>query len=94
MRVELATIALFVIATLLVSALTWRGAYSLFPAAGSLVGTFAMFWFRGSRLRSAMVLVSGLWLVNAVAYTAWWQIAANGLSGAAAALGAWRDRRD
>jgi hypothetical protein len=93
-RLKGAAFIVFVIATLLVSALTWRGAYSLFPAAGSLVGTFAMFWLRGSRLRSAMVLVSGLWLVNAVAYAAWWQMAANGLSGAAAALGAWRGRRD
>jgi hypothetical protein len=43
---------------------------------------------------SAMVLVSALWLINAVAYAAWWQIAANGLSGGATALGAWRGRRD
>jgi len=92
-RLKAGAFVAFVVATLLVSALTWHGAYSLFPAAGSLVGTFAMFWLRGGKLRAAMVLVSGLWLVNAVAYVAWWQIAANGLSGAAAAVSAWRDRR-
>ena len=93
-RLKCAVFLLFVGATLVVSALTWHGAYSLFPAAGSLVGTFAMFWLCGTRLRSAMVLVSALWLVNAVAYAAWWQIAANGLSGGAAAFSAWRGRRD
>ena len=93
-RLKGAAFVVFVGATVLVSALTWHGAYSIFPAAGSLVGTVAIFWLRGSRLRSAMVLVSALWLVNAVVYVAWWQIAANGLSGAAAAVGAWRGRRD
>jgi hypothetical protein len=93
-RLKCAAFLLFIGATLVVSALTWHGAYSLYPAAGSLVGTFAMFWLRGTRLRSAMVLVSALWLVNAVAYAAWWQIAANGFSGGAAAFSAWRGRRD
>jgi len=91
---KVAAFLLFMGATLVVSALTWHGAYSLFPAAGSLVGTFAMFWLRGTRLRAAMVLVSALWLVSAVAYVAWWQIVANGLSGGAAAFSAWRGRRD
>jgi len=93
-RLKAAAFVFFVGATLAVSALTWHGAYSLFPAAGSLIGTVAMFWLRGTRLRSAIVLVSALWLVNAIAYAAWWQIAANGLSGGAAAFGAWRGRRD
>ena len=93
-RLKCAAFLGFMGATLVVSALTWHGAYSVFPAAGSLVGTFAMFWLRGTRLRSAMVLVSALWLVNAVAYVAWWQIVANGLSGGAAAFSAWRGRRD
>lgn len=85
--------AIFIAATLLVSALTWSGAHSLFPAAGSLIGTYAMFYLRGARLRWAMVLVSGLWLVNAIIYVAWWQIAANGLSGSVSAIGAWRASR-
>jgi hypothetical protein len=89
-RLKTAALVLFVIAAVAVSALTWRSAYSLFPAAGSLVGTFAMFRLRGTRLRSAMMLASAFWLVHAVANAAWWQVAANGLSGAVGAIGAWR----
>ena len=93
-RLKCGAFLVFVGATLVVSALTWHGAYSLFPAAGSLVGTYAMFWLRGTRLRSAMVLANALWLVNAIAYVAWWQIAANGIWGGAAAFSAWRGRHD
>ena len=92
-RLKAAAFAFFLAATLVVAGLTWTGAHSLFPAAGSLIGTYAMFYLRGTRLRWALVLVSGLWLVNAVVYVAWWQIAANGLSGSAAAVAAWRARR-
>lgn len=79
-----------VLATLTIAALTWSGPKSVFPLAGSLTATYAMFHLRGARLRMAMVLVNAFWMVNAVAYDAWWQIAANAISGTAAAVGAWR----
>jgi hypothetical protein len=88
--VRTAAIAALLLATLTIAALTWSGAHSVFPLAGSLTATYAMFYLRGTRLRLAMVLVSAFWMVNAVAYDAWWQITANALSGTAAAVGAWR----
>jgi len=87
-----AVFAGLVAATLLIAALTWNGAYTIFPAAGSLVGTYAMLYMRGASLRLAMVLVNALWMFNAVAFDSWWQMAANTLSGTAAAIGAWRAR--
>lgn len=92
-RLKAAAFALLVVATLFITGLTWSGIDSFFPAAGSLAGTYAMFYLRGAALRWALVLVNVLWMSNAVAYEAWWQVAANGLGGGAAALGAWRARR-
>ena len=92
-RLKVAAFAAFVVTTLAISGLTWTCPHSLFPATGSLIATYAMFYMRGARLRWAMVLVSSLWLANAVVYAAWWQIAANGLSGGAAAIGALRANR-
>jgi hypothetical protein len=78
--------------TLVVSALTWNGKTTLCTGAGSLVGTFAMFYLRGTALRLAMVLVASLWMYNAWAYNSVWQMVANFASGGAALLGAWRAR--
>jgi hypothetical protein len=92
-RAGLARVTAFaglVVATLTLAALTWTGLESAFPLAGSLTATYAMFHLRGAGLRLALVLVNVLWMVNAVAYDAWWQITSNVLSGAAAAVGAWR----
>jgi hypothetical protein len=86
------TVAGLLLATLAIASLTWSGAWSIFPLAGSLTATYAMFHLRGTRLRWTMVLVNALWMVNAIAYDALWQIAANALSGTAAAIGAWRLR--
>ncbi|WP_436316180.1 YgjV family protein [Variovorax sp. LjRoot84] len=52
---------LFIVAiSLVASALTWEGWTSVYTAAGSLVGTWAMFYLRGTALRLAMVLVAAL----------------------------------
>jgi hypothetical protein len=77
-------------ATVLLAALTWTGAVTAAVLAGSLLATFAMFYLRGAGLRWAMVLVNGLWMVNAVASDAGWQMAASAIAGSAAAAGAWR----
>jgi hypothetical protein len=90
--VKTMTVAGLLLATLAIASLTWSGGWSIFPLAGSLTATYAMFHLRGTRLRWAMVLVNAFWMVNAIAYHAWWQIAANALSGTAAAIGAWRLR--
>ena len=91
-RVKAIAFASLVMATLLIAGLTWNGSHTVFPVAGSLVGTYAVLYMRGAALRLAMVLVNALWMVNAVAYDSGWQMAANVLSGTAAAIGAWRAR--
>src|SRR3954469_21019825 len=52
-----------------------------------------MFYLNGTLLRLAMVAVAGLWMYHAIHYHSAWQIAANLLSGGAAAYGAWRASR-
>ncbi len=74
-------------ATLLLAALTWNGPASLFPVVGSLIASYAMLHMRGAALRWAMVLVSSLWMGNAIAFDSWWQMTANGWAGGAAAIG-------
>jgi hypothetical protein len=92
-RTKRIALAVLVAATLGIATLTWDGVGTLFPVAGSLIASYAMLYLRGPELRWAMVLVSAFWMVNAVAFDAWWQIAANGLAGTAAAVGAWRAQR-
>lgn len=70
-------------ATLLIATLTWNGVATLFPVVGSLIASYAMRYLRGAALRLAMVAVSALWMVNAIAFDSWWQMAANGLAGGA-----------
>lgn len=84
---------LFIVAiSLIASSLTWEGWTSVYTAAGSLVGTWAMFYLRGAALRLAMVLVAVLWMYNAWAYNSWWQMVGIFASGSAALFGAWRAR--
>jgi hypothetical protein len=91
-RTKTIAFAVLVAATLGIATLTWSGVRTLFPVAGSLIASYAMLYMRGAALRWAMVLVSAFWMVNAVAFDAWWQIVANGLAGTAAAVGALRAR--
>jgi hypothetical protein len=77
-------------ATVLLAVLTWSGALTAALLAGSLLASFAMFYLRGAPMRWVMVLVNGLWMVNAVASDAGWQMAASAIAGTAAAVGAWR----
>jgi hypothetical protein len=84
------TVAGLVVATLAIAGVTWSGVESIFPLAGSLTATYAMFHLSGARLRLALVLVNALWMANGLVNDALWQIAANALSGSAAAFGAWR----
>jgi hypothetical protein len=82
--------AALVMSVLLAGVLTWNGIGTLFLLGGSVTATYAMFYLRGAGLRLAMVLVSVLWMYNAVTYGSWWQIAANVVAGGAAAVAAWR----
>ena len=91
-RTKSIAFAVLVAATLSIAALTWNGIGTLFPVTGSLIASYAVLYMRGAALRWSMVLVSALWMYNAIAYDAWWQIAANGLAGTAAAAGAMRAR--
>jgi hypothetical protein len=78
------------VATVLIALLTWNGSGTVFPVAGSLVASYAVFYQSGAKLRLAMVVVNALWMHNAVSYGSGWQVAANLIAGAAAAIGAWR----
>jgi hypothetical protein len=83
----------FLLLTWATGACTWQGPQTVFTTLGSTLATYAMFYWSGSRLRVAMVLVSALWMYNAWAYHSWWQAAANVLAAAAAVYGAWRLRQ-
>jgi hypothetical protein len=91
-RTKTIAFAVLVTATLGIATMTWSGVGTLFPVAGSLVATYAVLYMRGAALRCAMVMVSALWMVNAVAFDAWWQMVANALAGVASGVGAWRAR--
>ena len=98
----------FLLLTWATGACTWQGPQTVFTTLGSTLATYAMFYWSGSRLRVAMVLVSfvaplaivsplaGVFVDrwhNAWAYHSWWQAAANVLAAAAAVYGAWRLRQ-
>jgi hypothetical protein len=85
-----AAFAILLAATLGLAWLTWEGPVGLFAVAGSVTVTWAVFYTRGAELRLAMLAANAMWMVNAIAHDAWWQIAANLLAGGAAAYGAWR----
>ena len=90
----LRSIAFTVIAvlTLLIGWSSWDGVLTLFPVTGSLIGSYAMLFMRGARLRMALVVINACWLYGALAWGAWWQVTANVVAGTAAAVGAWRAR--
>jgi hypothetical protein len=85
--IAFATIALL---TFLIGWLSWSGVPTLFPVAGSLIGSYAMLFMEGTRLRIALVVINAFWIHNALSYGAWWQAGANVVAGTAAAVGAWR----
>ena len=85
-----ATIAIL---TVLIGWFSWNGVLTLFPVAGSLIGSYAMLFMHGPRLRIALVVINAFWLYGALWYGAWWQVGANVVAGTAAAVGAWRAYR-
>lgn len=92
-RIRAWACAAFVLFTLTAGVLTWDGWVTVATTTGSLIATVAMFYLRGMALRLAMVMVAALWMTHAIVFDSWWQMAANGLAGAAALGGAWRTRR-
>ncbi len=84
------TCAFFTVLTLAAGALTWNGWLSAVTLAASIISTWAMFYLRGATLRLVMLLVSGMWMVNAWQYASWEQMAANLVTAGAAAYGAWQ----
>jgi len=80
---------LFLAITVSVALLTWGGWASSLTLVASVMSTYAMFYLDGARLRLSMLAVSALWMANAWQYGSWEQMAANLLSAAAAAYGAW-----
>lgn len=78
--------------TLCAGLLTWSGWISGVTLIASMLSTYAMFYLRGAMLRISMLLVSALWMINALQYGSWEQMAANVISALAAAYGAWRLR--
>jgi hypothetical protein len=57
------------------------------------MSTYAMFYMRGAPLRLVMLLVSAMWMVHAWQLDSLEQMAANVLTAAAAAYGAWKVTR-
>lgn len=84
------TCAFFTALTLAAGALTWNGWLSAVTLTASIISTWAMFYLRGATLRLVMLLVSGMWMVNAWQYDSWEQMAANLVTAGAAAYGAWQ----
>ncbi len=93
-RLKAVACAVFAVVTVLIGILTWHGLITICTTLGSLIATIAMFYFRGTALRLSMVLVSALWMYNAVVYHSFWQMAANLLAAGAATYGAWRSRSE
>jgi hypothetical protein len=84
------TCAFFTALTLAAAVITWNGWLSVVTLTASIISTWAMFYLRGATLRLVMLLVSGMWMVNAWQYESWEQMAANVVTAAAAAYGAWQ----
>ena len=82
----------FLLATVIVSILTWNGPASASTTAASLLATWAMFYLAGARLRAALAVVAVLWIHHGIVYAAWWQLASTLLSLSMATFGAWRTR--
>jgi inner membrane protein len=82
----------FVLLSAAVGAATWQGWPTLLATAASVVTSYAMFYMSGARLRAVMLFSAVLWSYNAWATHSLEQIAANTLSIAASAYGAWRAR--
>jgi hypothetical protein len=80
----------FVLLTLVVGLLTWRGWASALIVGASVLSTFAMFYLRGRRLRAAMLLASALWMHSAWNHDSWEQMVANLLTAAGGLWGVWR----
>jgi hypothetical protein len=87
------TFVFFAALTLAAAGLTWHGWVSAFTLTASLMSTYAMFYMRGAPLRLVMLLVSALWMVHAWQLDSLEQMAANVLTAAAAAYGAWQVTR-
>ncbi len=54
----------FVVLSLVLGAWLYAGPLSLLPIASSCIGTAALFWLQGLRMRVLMLLGTLLWLVN------------------------------
>ena len=76
--------------TLGVSAAGWDGWSSLVLLVASMLSTYGMFYMNGRPLRWCMLTVSLLWMQHALAHESWEQVAANAMTGMAAAYGAVR----
>jgi hypothetical protein len=88
--VRRAVFAAFVALTLVIGSVTWEGWSSGFLMLATLLSTYAMFFMTGRALRTSMLAISGLWMINAWAYDSWEQMAANAVTAVAALYGAWR----
>jgi len=80
---------LFLGITIAAAAVTWTGPISVVTLAASMMSTYAMFYMHGAALRLSMLAASILWMFNAWEFGSWEQMAANVLTGCAAAYGAW-----
>ena len=55
---------IMVLATIAVAAATWQGTADIFPLAAGIVGTIAMFMFRGIPMRLGLVIAGLCWIIT------------------------------
>ena len=93
-RTKFLTFAFIIALTIGAAALTWNGSVTISTTLGALIAAWGMFYLRGTALRLSMVLVSALFMHNAMVYASLWQAIANIVCGAGGLYGAWRSRRE
>ncbi len=68
----------------------WGGSASLASLLGTILAAYGMIFTKGATLRIIMGIVSGLWMLHAFYFSAYWQIVGNSIAVLSAIVGAWR----
>jgi hypothetical protein len=93
LRLRALACSLFIACSIATATLTWQDWTTLLPVASSILTTYAVFFFSGTRLRLALLLAALLWTQNVLALQSPEQIIGNFLGIAAASIGLWRCAR-
>ena len=83
----------FIALAVVLAVLTWEGVPTVAVLLASMLTSYAMFYLRGHRLRTAMFVVSALWLCNALIHQSVEQVLSIAATATASGYGAWRLKR-